>query len=111
MATSSSVKQTKRSLKLGQSEKYEDDEWWSWSVWVDGPAKELDQVKQVEYTLHPTFSKPVRIVGTRRNNFKLSTGGWGVFPIYARILKKDGTVTRLRHNLELHYPGGRRNTA
>jgi transcription initiation factor IIF auxiliary subunit len=98
------------SLKIAQSEKYEGDEWWSWAVWVEGPDTELDQISRVEYTLHPTFREPVRIISTRRNKFKLSTGGWGVFPVYARVFRKDGSTLRLRHQLALHYPDGTNNT-
>jgi transcription initiation factor IIF auxiliary subunit len=28
---------------------------WNWSVWIDGPDAELDQVESVEWVLHPTF--------------------------------------------------------
>ncbi len=99
----------KSAIKIEQSEKYEGQDWWSWSVWVDGPVRELNDIAHVEYTLHPTFPKPVRKVSTRRNNFKLSTAGWGVFTIYARVVKKDKTVLRLRHRLQLHYPDGKAN--
>lgn len=91
-------------LTIDQSQKYEGDEWWSWSVWIDGPKNELDEVTQVEYTLHPTFPKPVRTVTTRQDGFKLSTEGWGGFPIYARVSKKDGSVHHLQHQLRLYYP-------
>ena len=93
-------------LRLKQSEKYQGEDWWDWAVWLEGPAKELAEVKAVEYTLHSTFADPVRTITTRRNGFKLSTAGWGVFPIYVRVMKKNGKVIRLRHQLQLHYPGG-----
>ncbi len=93
-------------LKIAQSAKYLETDWWSWSVWIEGTDKDLDQIVNVEYTLHPTFPDPVRIKTTRKNKFKLSTGGWGVFPIYARVFKKDGSVVRLQHTLKLHYPDG-----
>jgi transcription initiation factor IIF auxiliary subunit len=94
------------SLKIEQSEKYQGDDWWSWSVWVAGPEADLDAVQLVEYTLHPTFRNPVRTVRNRRNGFKLKEAGWGVFTIYARLCKKDGSVIRLKHQLKLTYPDG-----
>jgi transcription initiation factor IIF auxiliary subunit len=97
----------KTSLKIAQSEKYEEDDWWSWSVWIEGSETDLDEIKNVEYTLHPTFRDPVRTVATRRNKFKLASGGWGIFPIYARVLKKDGSTFRLNHQLQLRYPDGK----
>lgn len=99
----------KNSLKIEQSEKYEGDDWWSWSVWIEGPKRDLDAVESVEYTLHHTFRDPVRTIKTRQNGFKLSTGGWGVFPIYARASRKDGSIVRLKHQLTLTYPDGRKN--
>jgi transcription initiation factor IIF auxiliary subunit len=95
---------TKSPLKIEQDEKYKGGDYWSWSVWVGGPKSQLDQIKYVEYTLHPTFSTPVRRISRRANGFKLSTSGWGVFPIYAQVVKKDGTMLRLKHQLRLHYP-------
>jgi transcription initiation factor IIF auxiliary subunit len=97
----------KRSLRIEQSEKYEGDDWWSWSVWLEGPKQDLDAVDMVEYTLHPTFRNPVRTVRTRGNGFKLNTEGWGVFPIYARVCRKDGSVTSLKHQLKLTRPVGK----
>jgi transcription initiation factor IIF auxiliary subunit len=94
----------KNTLTIEQSEQYEGDDWWSWSVWIDGPETALDEVDFVEYTLHPTFRDPVRKISTRKNGFKLSTSGWGVFPIYARVCNKDSSVVQLKHQLKLYYP-------
>ena len=99
----------KSELRIQQSEKYQGDEWWSWSVWIEGPEEELREINYVEYTLHPTFANPVLTIKTRANKFKLSTGGWGVFPIRVRIVKNDGTERLLTHQLKLHYPDGRAN--
>jgi|SRR5277367_2051337 len=91
-------------LGLEQSQEYEGDEWWSWSVSLAGSDEELDAVAEVEYTLHPTFSDPVRRIKTRQNRFKLSTEGWGGFLIYARVVKKDASTCHLQHQLRLYYP-------
>jgi transcription initiation factor IIF auxiliary subunit len=99
----------KSSLRINQSEKYEGDDWWSWAVWIEGQEKDLATVDRVEYTLHPTFRDPVRVIKTRHNGFKLKTGGWGVFPIFARVCKKNGTVVSLKHQLRLTYPDGKTN--
>jgi len=101
---------SRKLLRIEQNERYQGDEWWSWSVWVEGPKSVLDQIKYVEYTLHPTFVEPVQKKSNRGNKFKLSTSGWGVFPIYAEAVKKDGSVIHLRHQLKLHYPSGESNT-
>jgi len=91
-------------LKIEQSQKYQGDDWWSWSVWIDGPDAELDRVARVEYTLHRTFSRPVRTVDSRANRFKLSTEGWGGFTIYANVYSYDGSFFSLEHQLRLYYP-------
>jgi transcription initiation factor IIF auxiliary subunit len=100
---------SKSIFKIQQDQRYEGDDWWAWSVWLDGPAEDLDRVASVEYTLHHTFRDPVRVVKTRRNQFKLATEGWGVFPIYAQVSLKDGKVVRLKHQLKLTYPTGKPN--
>jgi len=94
-------------LKIAQDYKYVGDDYWKWSVWLDGPKRELDRVESVTYTLHPTFPKPVRTVDSRKNRFRLSTEGWGIFTLYAKVTNKDGSIERLKHPLELRYPDGK----
>jgi transcription initiation factor IIF auxiliary subunit len=94
-------------LEIRQWEKYEGDDWWKWAVWVEGSDDDLDQVEHVEWTLHPTFPNPIRKCRDRADKFRLETGGWGVFPIRARVQMKDGNSIRLSHHLQLHYPDGK----
>lgn len=91
-------------LEIEQEYRYEGDDWWSWSVWVEGTDEELDGVKVVEWELHPTFPNPVRSVENRASKFRLDTGGWGTFTIVARLRMENGTVSKLTHDLELLYP-------
>lgn len=97
-------------FEIHQREEYIGDDWWEWAVWIEGQTENLDMIKFVEWTLHPTFPNPVRKIDDRKNNFRLETGGWGVFPIYARIQMEDGSMMKLAHYLELHYPDGTLNT-
>jgi transcription initiation factor IIF auxiliary subunit len=98
-------------MKLAQSEKYKDDDWWEWAVWIDGKPEELKSISAVTYTLHPTFSNPIRTVTNRRSKFKLRSEGWGGFVVYARVSLKDGGVRQIKRELKLHYPDGTRTTA
>jgi transcription initiation factor IIF auxiliary subunit len=98
-------------MEIHQSEQYGGDNWWNWSVWIDGPTEELDALEFVEWRLHPTFTDPVRRVTDRSTKFRLDSGGWGVFVIRAFAQRKDGTTEKLHHNLQLHFPDGRQNTA
>jgi len=93
-------------LRVAQDQKYVDEDWWEWSVWIDGPADELNEVKQVTYKLHPTFKKPVRVTDDRANKFKLKSDGWGTFPIRVKLELKTGAIIKLEHQLELLYPDG-----
>ncbi len=75
---------------------------WNWTVFLKGPEEALNQVRCVQYTLHPTFPDPVREVCSRGSGpqaFPLSATGWGTFEIGVRILLKDGKVQQLKHQL------------
>jgi|SRR5215472_12292459 len=85
-------------------------DWWKWSVKLQGPQADLDKVDYVEYTLHPTFPEPVRLINNRSSNFELKAEGWGTFPIHANVVFKDGTEEQLESELELYYPDGTKTT-
>jgi len=93
-------------LMLSQDYEYKRNDWWEWSVWVDAPEQELDQIEYVEYTLHPTFPRPVRQISDRATKFRLQSAGWGQFEIFAKVVHKNGEETPLEHFLELSYPDG-----
>ena len=98
-------------FKISQDFKYRGDDYWDWSIWVEASDANLDKIKEVVYNLHYSFPKPVRVIKTRENKFKLSTAGWGTFTIYVRLNFKDGTVLDLEHELELYYPNGSKTEA
>jgi transcription initiation factor TFIID/TFIIF subunit len=92
-------------LSLAQDSEYAGNDYWKWSVWLDGSADELDAVDHVVYTLHPSFANPVRTIADRSTRFRLETAGWGTFTIYARVVPADGGPEQhLEHELELYYP-------
>jgi transcription initiation factor IIF auxiliary subunit len=99
------------SLYLKQGSKYAGNDWWQWSVELDGPSKELDSVHYVVYTLHPTFPNPVRRIRDRETNFRLEAAGWGEFEIRAEVVLQDGAKQILKHDLELRYEDGTRTLA
>lgn len=99
------------SYSISQNYKYEGDDWWSWSIWVNAEEKKMDDIDYVVYTLHPTFNKPVRKITDRKSKFKLETEGWGVFTIYAKIVLKTSQEISLSHELHLEYPDGSVNLA
>ena len=93
-------------MKLKQDFEYKGNDWWDWCIWIDAPDAELNEIERVEYTLHPTFPKPVREIRDRQTNFRLKTGGWGVFTIYAKAFLKNGESVDMEHRLKLFYPDG-----
>lgn len=92
--------------KMAQDYKYKGDDWWEWSVWIDATKDEMNKIKFVEYTLHPTFTKPVRIIKDRETKFRLETAGWGIFTVYAQAVLQDGEKIDMEHQLELFYDDG-----
>lgn len=97
--------------KLEQDYEYKGKDWWEWAVWIEASDEELDRIEYVEYTLHPTFPKPVREISDRDTKFRLQTAGWGVFTVYAKLCFKDGETKNLEHELELYYPDGKQTFA
>lgn len=91
-------------INIYQKSLYQGDNWWKWSVWLDGTKDELDQVESVKYILHPTFPNPVITVSNRKSKFRLNSGGWGQFMIYAEVNNKNGEVHKLDHWLKLEKP-------
>ena len=92
------------SLLIRQTASYvgnDDEDRWSWSVWIDGPDAELDQVEWVEWILHDTFPNPIVRVTQRQSKFRLNTDGWGEFEINAYVMAKDGRRQHLKHWLRL----------
>jgi transcription initiation factor IIF auxiliary subunit len=93
-------------LRLEQSSEYHGNDWWKWSVWLEGTDAELDDIDYVEYTLHATFANPVRKIDDRVSKFRLETSGWGTFTLYAKARHKDSNQTELQHELQLFYDDG-----
>jgi transcription initiation factor IIF auxiliary subunit len=98
-------------MKIEQEYRYKGNDYWNWSVWIDGTDEELDRIDYVKYILHSTFPKPIRKVTDRESNFRLETAGWGVFTIHAKVMMKDGEEEKLTHDLVLRYDDGTPTTA
>jgi hypothetical protein len=84
-------------LRIAQSATPVDETHWRWSVWLDASSDELDDVKEVVWKLHPSFSPPVVRVTSRKDGFRLRSRGWGEFELHADVVRSDGQVEQLRH--------------
>jgi hypothetical protein len=76
--------------------------WWTWSVFIEAPAEVLDQIRCVEYSLHPTtFNPSVRRVCERGPGpaFALRGEGYGTFRIHLRVFTRDNRRYELYHDL------------
>ena len=91
-------------LHIEQGFEYEDNDYWRWWIWLDGPEAELDAVDHVVYTLHSSFPNPVRKEKDRTTNFRLETAGWGTFTIFAKVVGLNGEEQHIEHELKLSYP-------
>jgi transcription initiation factor IIF auxiliary subunit len=94
-------------MVIQQSQKYVADNWWNWSVWIDGTSDEIASITSVEWRLHPSFANPVRRVTDKATNFRLDTAGWGTFLIHASVQLQGGPTTKLQHYLQLSRPDAR----
>lgn len=78
---------------------------YEWCVFVDEPAALLDEIESVEYTLHPTFPNPIRLVNDRDHRFALYSSGWGSFALRIRVSFINGEHTTTSFYLELAHDG------
>ena len=78
--------------------------YYRWKVFVDAPESVMAEIKEVEYTLHPTFPDPVRTSRDRNDRFALEASGWGEFTILAKVRLKDGSEQAVPYWLDLHKP-------
>ena len=76
---------------------------WNWTVFIVSDRETLEQVKCVEYTLHPSFPNPIRKVCDKGSvpgkGFFLKANGWGTFTIEIKVVLKNGDVCYLKHPL------------
>ena len=89
---------------VAQSQKYEGENWWKWSLWIEGSPEDLDAIESVTYKLHPTFPDPIRIVRDRASKFQLRCSGWGIFRIPVEVRLKNGATIALAHELQFSIP-------
>ena len=96
--------QKHREIKTENTSKKLRENLWEWTVYIVADDGILKEVKCVEYTLHPTFLKPVQEIDEKGNKpgkgFFLEGRGWGTFQIRVKVTFKDGDVKYLKHKLK-----------
>lgn len=63
---------------------------YAWCVFLEGDAELMNRIEMVEYTLHPTFPRPVREITDKEHCFALQSEGWGTFKIDIRVFFDNG---------------------
>lgn len=87
-------------IQLANTATYLGDGRYEWTVFVVAVNAALDNIKYVEYTLHPTFPDPKRVATNRDDNFALSANGWGEFLIRAKVILKNGDIIPIEYWLQ-----------
>lgn len=78
-----------------------------WTAYVVADEEDLNKIKCVVYTLHPTFPDPVqRVCGTdnRKYPFGLTVSGWGSFNLRTKVEFKDGSSKEIVHRVDFKKP-------
>lgn len=91
-------------FSIAQDQRYVGKDWWDWKVWIEGDDRALDNITEVVWHLHPTFSPPDVRTTNRSDKFLLHRSGWGTFEIVADLKLLNGSPQKLKHELELCYP-------
>lgn len=87
-------------LQIKQDFDYQNGGYWLWSVWIDGEKEEVALIESVRYTLHSSYSPPVRTVTDQASNFSLMEKAYEEFTLYAMVTFQDGHQEHLEHDLK-----------
>jgi len=60
----------------------------------------LDNIKKVEYILHPSFKDRIRSSFEKETNFKVEIKAWGTFVVKIRLFKTDGSLEEFEQNMK-----------
>lgn len=91
-------------LAISQEQQYLGHDFWRWRAWISGETADLNQVREVQWFLHPSFSPSEVTTQDRSTGFQLERRGWGTFTLRAELHRSDGEVLTLRQRLRLYYP-------
>lgn len=83
------------------TKKKNDQNWYEWCVFVDDSAEVINTIRAVEYTLHPSFPDPIRLVEDKASRFALFSAGWGGFSIKIRVIFIDDSSLSTTYFLRL----------
>ena len=79
------------------------DNWYSWTVSIQGTDEELGQIKKVTYLLHETFPNRRIVSKSSSDNFARTISGWGEFLLRAEAEMKNGEINHAELWLDLGF--------
>ena len=90
-------------MKVTNTYKKIRENWYNWTVSINGTLEELERIKRVTYILHKSFPNR-RIVSTNASkNFSRTTSGWGEFLIKAEAVMRSGELKSAELWLDLGF--------
>src|SRR5262249_55194542 len=78
---------------------------YAFCFYIDAANPELNDVSEVEYTLHPSFPDPVRSSNDKNHAFALQSEAGKSFTTHVRIFTKSRSTVRLQYQLVLQERG------
>lgn len=88
-------------MKLSNTYQKLRENWFSWTLSIQGTDDELDEIKYVTYLLHETFPNRRLVSTDRQNNFAETVEGWGEFLLFADVVLKSGETKHAELWLDL----------
>ena len=79
------------------------DDWYSWTVFIEGTAQELNEIKQVVYHLHESFPTSRMVSTNALSNFARTNQGWGEFQVCVEAEMKSGGMKNAEMWLDLGF--------
>ncbi len=79
------------------------DDYYSWTVSIEGPDAELNQIKYITYLLHETFPNRRRVSKDSENKFARKFTGWGEFLLRVEAVMKSGEIKHAELWLDLGF--------
>ncbi len=60
----------------------------------------LEELRRVEYVLHPSFKDRIRTSSERENNFQIQIKAWGTFVVTVKLIKANNAVEEFQQNMK-----------
>ena len=76
-----------------------DPKWFYWTVHIETEPTILEDINEVIYSLHPTFSTQKIPVTNREEGFKIYAKGWGRFKLKIEIVSNGGSKMKIEYQM------------